>query len=338
MKHQLFKYSIVFAAVVLGFSSLLISMAAAQQGASKAIPRLENGRPDFSGFYNRDHFSGDPVEERPGEHVINRIGDGNILFDYAGANQAQLHVAPQGEINNPPPYKPEYLAKVKEIQKTAYGGTTALDPYNDCKPLGIPRAATSIMQVVQTPQVMAVLYEASPGPTFRIIYTDGRKHPENYDTSYWGHSVGHWEGDTLVVDTIGLNDETWLGGGQGTGNTATIHSDQLHVVERWTRDGDTLTYEATVEDPVMFTRPWTITPRRATLAPAGDYIMPQNCSHTSVGGRNRKEHMVQETETDKFLCGWCNVGAVYGGDADKITTGQEIPEQLKEGLKTKANQ
>jgi hypothetical protein len=339
MKGRAISYAVVAVAFVAVLSLLLVSMPAAQESgaaSNKPVPRLANGKPDFSGFYNRDHFSGDPIEERPGEHIINRLEGGTVFFDYAGANQAQLHVAPQSELDNPPPYKPEYQAKVKEIQKTTYGGTTALDPYNDCKPLGIPRAATSIMQVVHTPAVMAVLYEAAPGPAFRVIYTDGRKHPENLDTSFFGHSVGHWEGDVLVVDTVGLNDETWLGGGQGTSNNATIHSDQLHVVERWTRSGDTLNYTATVEDPVMFTKPWIINPRRASIAPEGDYMQTQMCSHTSVNGLNRKDHMVQETDKDKFLCGWCNTGSVYGTEADKLTTGQAIPDQLKDGLKSKA--
>lgn len=131
-----------------------------------------------------------------------------------------------------------------------------------CKPLGVPRGAVGTMQVVQTPQVTAFLYELQPGPVFRLIYTDGRAHPkpDDLDTSFLGDSIGHWEGDTLVVDTIGLNDETWLGGGFAGPKYARIHSDQEHVIERWTRDGDTLTYEATVEDPVMLTKPWVITP------------------------------------------------------------------------------
>jgi hypothetical protein len=161
------------------------------------------------------------------------------------------------------------------------------------------------------------------------------KHPEDLETSHMGHSVGHWEGDTLVVDVAGLNDDTWLGGGQGTANLSTIHSDQLHVIERWTRNGDVITYNATVEDPVMFTRPWVIEPRTARLAPPGDYMQAMPCLHTSVGGKNRKEHMVQESENDKFLCGWCRVGADYGLDSNAPTTGEAVPEVLKEAAEQK---
>jgi hypothetical protein len=194
------------------------------------------------------------------------------------------------------------------------------------------------MQIVQRPEIIAMMYEANPGPAFRLIYMDGRKHPTDLDTSYFGHSIGHWEGDTLVVDVVGLNDETWLGGGQGTANNALIHSDKEHVIERWTREGDQITYQATVEDPVMFTKPWVINPKRAGIANPDDYMQSQMCSHEDVNGQNRKTHYVQETAKDKFLCGWCAPEVLYGVDSDKITTGQSVPEDLKDGLQTKIDE
>jgi hypothetical protein len=302
--------------------------AAKPSAAAKATPRTPDGHPDFSGFYDRDIFHGDPNQELPGQHFINRASDGNIFYDYAGANEAQLHQASDAEIKNPPPYKPEYLAKIKQIQETAYGGTTSLDPQMDCKPLGVPRGATSIMQIVQRPEVIAILYEANPGPAFRLIYLDGRKHPADLDTSYFGHSVGHWEGDTLVVDVVGLNDETWLGGGQGSANNALFHSDKEHVIERWTRNGDEINYQATVEDPIMFTKPWVMNPKRAGIANSDDYMQAQMCVP------NDKDHLIRETAKDKFLCGWCAPEQLYGVDSQKITTGQSVPEDLKDGLAT----
>jgi hypothetical protein len=92
-----------------------------------------------------------------------------------------------------------------------------------------------------------------------------------------GHSIGHWEGDTLVVDVVGLNDETWLGSGTIGPKYAMMHSDKMHVVERWTRTGNVITYEATVDDPVMFTKPWVMTPRQTQLAGPDDYIRPTMC-------------------------------------------------------------
>jgi hypothetical protein len=302
----------------------------AEAAKGKPTPRTPDGRPDFSGFFNGYNASDDPTSE----FGAFRLPDGSVLYQHIGANDAQQHVPRPTDFSNAAPYKPEYLAKVKEIAATAYGGTTALDPQMDCKPMGIPRGGIGTMQIVQTPELITILYEKNPGYNHRIIYMNG-KHPEDLETSHMGHSVGHWEGDTLVVDVAGLNDDTWLGGGQGTANLSTIHSDQLHVIERWTRNGDVITYNATVEDPVMFTRPWVIEPRTARLAPPGDYMQAMPCLHTSVGGKNRKEHMVQESENDKFLCGWCRVGADYGLDSNAPTTGEAVPEVLKEAAEQK---
>lgn len=345
MKYRMSSYAVAVATMVGVLTLGMVSESAAQNNTpaakaaatAKKTPRTPDGRPDFSGFYNRDIYHGDPNQELAGQHFTNRASDGNIFYDYAGANEAQLHQAPAAEVANPAPYKPEYMAKVKQIQATTYGGTSALDPLMDCKPLGVPRGSTSIMQIVQRPEIIAIVYEANPGPAFRLIYLDGRKHPADLDTSYFGHSIGHWEGDTLVVDVVGLNDETWLGGGQGTANNALIHSDKEHVIERWTRNGDEITYQATVTDPVMFTRPWVVT-KKAGIAHSDDYMQTQMCSHQDTYGNNSKAHFVQETEKDKFLCGWCAPEALYGIDSDKVTTGQNIPEPLKEALKTKVDE
>src|ERR1700726_3700410 len=251
------------------------SAASAALAGSKLTPRTPDGHPDFSGFYNLvDVYHGDPKEEKPGQHVVNRAEDGSVFFDYGGANggggeegNTRVRQTQNGKVNmldrtcvscENPPYKPEYLAKVKAIGDAMYGDASPLDPQYDCKPYGVPRGSLRggggyAMQIVQNSSIVAFLYEDRPGPYFRIVYTDGRGHPEDLDKSYFGHSIGHWEGDALVVDVIGLNDETWLGSGTIGPRYAMMHSEQLHVVERWTRTGDVLTYEATVEDPVMFT-------------------------------------------------------------------------------------
>ncbi len=326
MKYRIVSYSVAVVALVGVLSLVLLSVPAAQDGApatsaADVTPRLPNGHPDFTGFFNRDHFEGDPIEERPGEHVVTRTEDGSIFFNYAGANLPQL--AATGQKPNQPPYKPEYMEKVKEIAATMYGGNTTLDPYYDCKPLGPVRAGLRIFQVVHSPDVMAILHEAAPGPAFRLIYTDGRAHPgpDVLDTSYMGHSIGHWEGDTLVVDTIGLNDETWLGGAQtGDQKYTSIHSDQLHVIERWTRTGNTITVNATVEDPVMFTRPWVMEPRKGTLAIPSEFIEPQMCLDVS------KDHLIKPSAKDpNLICGWCNPVSVYGLEGDKVTNQDYVP-------------
>lgn len=345
MKHLLMSYSVMILTVVAIVCLFLVPKPAAQDAApaktatSKAVrpsakptPRLADGHPDLNGFYNNtDRYTGDPTEENPGEHIINRTADGNIFFDYAGANGGGVATGgePPPEANEPP-YKPEYMEKVKAlVAKYDYGNTSALDPQHDCKPLGVPRGAMGIMQIVQTPKVTAILYEADPGPYYRVIYTDGRQHPSDLDTSYMGHSIGHWEGDTLVVDVVGLNDETWLGGGFTGPKYGNMHSDKEHVVEHWTRKGDQLTYEATVEDPVMFTKPWVITPRHAQIAGDSDYIQPQMCLN------NDKPHFIQPSDKDHYQCNWCQKDSdnVYGqgASADDQARSKTLPQRAGGG-------
>ena len=159
--------------------------------------------------------------------------------------------------------------------------------------------------VVQTPQLIAVLCEAAPCSTYRLIFTDGRPHPDpdGLEPSFWGHSIGRWEGNTLVVDTVGLTEESWVGGGGATGRNmyTSIHSDKLHVIERWTRDGDVLTNDVVVEDPVAFSKPWVIGPRRVRHASPDDVICESICKPTP------KEHFVPPDPSDpdiKSRCGY----------------------------------
>lgn len=319
MRHSLSRYRIV-GAVALAFCFL--QWCGAQDGATaanskspaapKPTPRTPDGHPDLSGFYNLgDIFAGDPVEEKPGQHVVVRAADGSVFFDYGGANagggdgDAKIRQTQNGKVNVldrlctscvEPPYKPEYMAKAKAIGDAMHGDASPDDPQYDCIPYGVPRGSVRggggyAMQIVQNRDVVAFLYEDRPGPYFRIVYTDGRPHPKDLDPSYYGHSIGHWEGDTLVVDVVGLSDETWLGSGTVGPKLAMMHSDKLHVVERWTRVGDVLNYEATAEDPVMFTKPWVMTPRQTQIAAPGDYIRPTMCLPLD------KSHLVKEDET-----------------------------------------
>jgi hypothetical protein len=107
-------------------------------------------------------------------------------------------------------------------------------------------------QIVQTRSVFAILFENQR--VFRIIYTDGRSHPKDVDPTWFGDSVGIYKGDTLVVDTVGLNDRTWLD------TAGHEHSDQLHIVEHFQKlDNNIIKWTATFEDPKFFTEPWSIT-------------------------------------------------------------------------------
>ena len=133
-------------------------------------------------------------------------------------------------------------------------------PHTSASRRGIPRAGAP-RQIVATPNLVILLYQIdggagdAPGNAVRLIPTDGREHRKDIDPLYFGDSVGHWEGDTLVVDVTKFTDDTWMGG------RGYFHSRKMHVVERLTRKGDTLRYEATVEDPTVLTMPWVLTPR-----------------------------------------------------------------------------
>ncbi|HTA52476.1 MAG TPA: hypothetical protein VK757_06790 [Candidatus Acidoferrum sp.] len=119
-----------------------------------------------------------------------------------------------------------------------------------CLPRGVPDTIGEPypIQIVQTPKQVVILYEA--GGYFRVIPTDGRHHPKDLDPTWMGNSVGHWEGDALVVDVIGVNDKVGVGDYR--------HTTAYHLVERFERTRfDTLKYSATIDDPNVFAAPWT---------------------------------------------------------------------------------
>jgi hypothetical protein len=206
--------------------------------AARPTPRMADGHPNLNGFWAIGRGPDTPVGSGFGERDPNiRRGEArNAAAQYADPNQ--------------PPYKPELLSKVQELAKNESKVDTAFF----CKPGGVPRVGPP-HAIVQAPGMPIVfLYQVNSGNTFRLVPTDGRPHDPNADLLYYGDSIGRWEGDTLVVDSIGFNDETWLG------IYGWFHSDKLHVVERLSRVGDTLRYQATVEDPEVFTRPWTMNP------------------------------------------------------------------------------
>jgi len=261
---------------------------------------MSDGHLDLNGFWGGAGGGTD-------QHVAARSADGSLLFDFGG-NQFDgdgntLSATPganfDGQVDTPelqPPYKPEYMAKVKAIADETYGVTHLKDPMLYCKPQGIPRASFGEMQIVQTPQVIAII--RGDGNTDRLIYTDGRAHPADFDSSYMGDSVGHWEGDTLVVDVTGLNDDTWLSGGYYGLKYASLHSNKEHVIERWTRDGDTLIYQATIEDPVMFTKPWVMPAKRIrhSQGRSEEYLMQIPCLNP-----DQSTHIVTKGE---YKCNW----------------------------------
>lgn len=127
-------------------------------------------------------------------------------------------------------------------------------------------------QIVQTPKQIVILYEVMN--SFRVIPLNA-KHSEDVAPAYFGDPVGHWEGDTLVVDVTSFNDKTWL---QGTG---TFHSDELHITERYTRvDKDQINYEATMVDPKVLTGPWTI--HSTLMLREGTRVQEYTCAENNL--------------------------------------------------------
>src|SRR5688572_12626947 len=129
-----------------------------------------------------------------------------------------------------------------------------LEPHTRCKPSGGARALLTPygVEIVEMPELQRIYVLDVGGPhTFRTIYLDGRPHPKDLQPSYYGHSVGHWEGDRLVVDTIGFSEAFWFD------RYGSPHTERLHLIEVFTRtDMDTLKYEITIEDPGAYTEIW----------------------------------------------------------------------------------
>jgi hypothetical protein len=130
----------------------------------------------------------------------------------------------------------------------------AMEPHTRCKPSGGPRQFLTPYGVdfTELPELQRVFIMDVGGPhTFRTIYTDGRQHPKDLAPSYYGHSIGKWEGDTFVVDTVGFNERIWIDRGQAP------HTEKLHLIEKFTRtDMNTMTYDLTVDDPGAYTATW----------------------------------------------------------------------------------
>jgi hypothetical protein len=129
------------------------------------------------------------------------------------------------------------------------------EPYTRCKPSPAARSFGTAygIELLNSPGTGRVyLFQTGGSHSYRTIYTDGRAHPAKPGKTYFGHSIGHWEGDTLVIDTVGFNESAWMD------RYGMPHTDQLHTIERITRlDFNTLDYVVTVEDPGAYTAPWT---------------------------------------------------------------------------------
>ncbi|HEY6509225.1 MAG TPA: hypothetical protein VIY56_14490 [Vicinamibacterales bacterium] len=203
-------------ACVLVVLGVMTTPAAAQAPArpNAPAPRLADGRIDLSGIW----LGGGP---------INNIADG----------------LPSGET----------LPLLPTAQTALDARQSRDDPQASCLPSGVPRIAPYPWRIVQTPTHLFFLFEGNIH-SYRQIFMDGRAHPLDPDPTWYGHSIGRWEGSTLVVDTVGFNDKFWF---DFKGHP---HTERLHIVERYTRtSAGTLVNQITIDDPGAYSRPFTVT-------------------------------------------------------------------------------
>ena len=232
------------------FSAAAIPLAGQAQAVYRA-PRTPDGKPDFNGIWqavNEANYDVEPhmaraaLALRPGPY--GPVPAAPVLaLGAVGSVPPGMGIVDGGEI----PYKPEARAKQKENQEHYL----ERDPEIKCYLPGVPRAnyMPYPFQIFQSPSAIFFAYEYD-GAVRNVYLKDPGPAPVD---SWMGQSVAKWDGDTLVIDVTGFNDSTWF---DRAGN---FHSDALHVVERYTRTAaDVVSYEATIEDPNVYTRPWKI--------------------------------------------------------------------------------
>jgi hypothetical protein len=222
-------------------------------GASISNPLDANGHPDLSGVWNRGMGGG------PGQ--IAAVAEGTIKVEFPARGGSLSNMERDASLNrrmdpNKPVYKPQFWTLVQSLDQQ---GNDA-DPEYTCMPDGLPRKGPPL-KIVQTAKETIFFYQ-NPD-MYRIIPTDGRAHTpdDKLEGTWYGESIGHWEGNTFVVDTVGFNNTSWMG------IAGWIHGDNLHVIERLTRQGDKLTWQATAEDPDYLLKPYTTNPRTLALNP-----------------------------------------------------------------------
>ena len=240
---------------ILFLIGICVTPALAQSAPAAAAPRTADGHPDLSGVWWRGSDLAVQPLAAPGTTTPAR---------------AVASTAPRADTFTGL-YQPWALEKRKALSDKD-------DPTLRCVPVAFGTLNVSLFgvgavgQIVQTPKSVIMLMETYQG--FKIIPTDGRPHRDDVPPSYRGDSIGHWEGDTLVVDQTNFSEDTWM---FAEGNVS-FHSDALHIVERYRRvDANTLEVDATVEDSKVLTKPWVVPKQTLKLAPF-DQIMELGCN------------------------------------------------------------
>ena len=234
-------------------------------GSSAAVstPRTPEGHPDLTGLWNGAAVGINRTSE-DGGNLTSNVASRRCAPNQRGCKD-QTNQTVDGEFTgrmdpNRPLYKPEFWDKVQDLDRN----TNTLDPIFKCQPYGVPRMGPPT-KIVQKGNEVIFLYAAAGAGTqpndFRIIPTDGRGHDpvRAQDVTFYGDSVGRWDADTLVIDSVGFNDLTWLDKG------GYFHTDNMHVIETLRREGNTLRYQVTIDDPGVLLQPWVMTPRTLRL-------------------------------------------------------------------------
>jgi hypothetical protein len=266
---QIMKRLMVTAAIAttLVWNAAAPARLAAQSGVAQTrVPRMADGHPDLSGVWWRGaDVGGRPAAPAGGAAAGGGRGGAGAGRGGGGRGPAQPAPTFAGL------YQPSAQAKAKTLGDKD-------DPSLGCVPTAFGTLNVSmfdvgaVAQIVQTPVFVVMLTETYHG--FQIIPTDGRPHRDTVPPSNRGDAVGHWEGDTLVVDKTNFTDNTWI----SAEGRVSFHSDALHIVEHYRRvDANTLEIEATLEDPKVLTKPWIVPKQTLQLAPF-DQIMELICS------------------------------------------------------------
>ncbi len=231
-------------------------------------PRTANGKPDLTGNWAGGGMNWRYGNRRCGPTQVDCSREINQTADFE-------FEAPSRFGPSRPTYKPEFWDKVQQLDMW----TNRDDPVMTCQPLGNPRQGPP-RRIIQTDRDVVFLYGmyadgGGGNAEHRVIPIDGRKHdPQKaIEATYNGYTVGRWEGDTLVLDSISFVDTTWLARG------GFFHSEQLHVVEKFTRVGNEIKFEVTVEDPQVLAEPWVMTPRILRLVTNPDAgLIPEHAN------------------------------------------------------------
>lgn len=242
--------------------------AALKQAAAKPTPRTAQGKPDLTGMWQPSispmaNFGGAPDVSEGGKRFEITLPPVKVVNNLDNQNVARRRANPEAR---PQYVSPEHQAKAKYNFENA----DFEDPVFKCAPPGVPRIGIP-QEIVQTKNAVYFLYQNQN--RYRIIPIDGRKHDPKKESMANGDSIGHWQGDTLVVDTVNISEDTWLD------RDGSFHGPDLRVIESFTRKGDTLTYSARAEDP-WFTKPFMIGsgmlgppgPATLLLAPADQHV------------------------------------------------------------------